>query len=433
MKTIWWRFLFLSSTLGGGLLVSAAEVDPAALQALQNQIKTLTEEVEKLKEGPPRNEAGEELLGRSFFKAKGLSLGFYGEAKYRFPKNGANAFDAHRFVLLPSYQINDWMVFNAELELEHGGIDEEFSPERSIYNGELELEQFYVDILLHEHFNIRSLGLDVVPLGRINKYHEPTLFYSTERPELYREIIPATWSEPSLGFFGKITETLDYQLMISTGLEDSISGSPEPGINSGNGLREARPRLRQADENNLAYSGRLHYNGLRGLDTSASFYTTTLRGATGKTTMAGGDVEALYRLPGTGLELRGDLAYWRISDPRVLVANNDDAVDGVQNNVGDTLYGWYAEAAYHFWPEAWKEGRGKDMDLVPFVRYSDIVTQSGLAGGIAAQQDGTANKDYLTAGLSYFLNANFVVKADWRRNLKRKGDEYFQIGAGMFF
>ena len=64
MKTIWWRFLFLSSTLGGGSLVSAAEVDPAALQALQNQIKTLTEEVEKLKEGPPRNEAGEELLDR---------------------------------------------------------------------------------------------------------------------------------------------------------------------------------------------------------------------------------------------------------------------------------------------------------------------------------------------------------------------------------
>ena len=433
IRTIWQRSLLLALTLASWSLVSAAEVDSATLQSLQNQIKTLTEEVEKLKEGPPRNEAGEDLLGRSFFKAKGLSLGFYGEVKYRFPKNGANTFDPHRFVLLPSYQINDWLVFNSELELEHGGLDEQSSPARSRFDGELELEQFYVDILLHEHFNIRSLGIDVVPMGRINKYHEPTLFYSTERPELYREIIPSTWSEPSLGFFGKITETLDYQLMLSTGMEDSISGSPAPGINSRNGLRGARPRMRNADENNLAYSGRLHYNGFKGLDTSASFYATTLRGATGKSTMAGGDVEALYRPPGTGLELRGDLAYWRLSDPQVLVANNDDLVSGGQNNVGDTLYGWYAEAAYHFWPEAWKAGKGKEMDLVPFLRYSAIVTQSGLANGIAAQQDGTANKDYLTAGISYFLNANFVVKADWRRNLKRKSDEYFQLGAGMFF
>lgn len=424
--------------------VAAQNVDPAKIQELEKQIKVLTDEVERLKEGPPRNAELEDAMRRPFFKSKGLSIGFYGEAKYRFPEERNAVFDAHRFVLTPSYQINDWLVFNSEIEFEHGGIDEVSGANRSRFNGEIELEQFYVDILLNPHFNIRSLGIDLVPVGRINKYHEPTVFYSTERPELYREIIPSTWFEPSIGVFGRIVEGWDYQLMVSTGMEDFIPSQSGAGVDASSGFRNARPRLRQADESNHALSGRVHFNALPGLDASASFYVTEMQTFNRSQTWAAlGDIEFAYRVPRTGLELRGDFAYWQIDKPQNLVANNNTNALGLilTDDVGKAMYGWYVEAAWHFWPEAWREGRGKEMDLVPFVRYTDIVTQTRLPAGSQKQDNGSANKDFLTVGVSYFLNANFVLKADYRFNLNGsravEGDaanqDYFQIGAGVFF
>jgi hypothetical protein len=440
-KTVGALALLLASLLLRPVTAPAqvTEATADAIRRLEQQIKELTAEVQRLKEGAGPKKEADDPFGRDFLKSKGLSIGFYGEAKYRFPAAGPSVFDPHRFVLTPSYQINDWLVFNSELELEHGGIDERTGATRSRFDGEVELEQFYVDILLNEHFNVRSLGIDLVPVGRINLYHEPTVFYSTERPELYREIIPSTWFEPSAGVFGQIIEGLDYKLMISSGLEDMISGTTATGINAGNGARDARPRLRAADESDLAYSGRLHFTRVKGLDASASFYVTRVRGAGGRrTTMALWDVEAAYRVPGTGLELRGDFASWHIANPGDLQVNNSGPAN---DDVGNRLYGWYVEAAYHFWPDSWKAGRLSEMDLVPFVRYSEIVTQSGLLGGSVRREDGLTNKEFLTAGVAWFLNPHFVLKADWRRNLrganatKTSGanQDYFQIGAGMFF
>lgn len=441
LKSTCWTVL-VGLTLGAW---AARAQDPtAAIAELQKQIQVLQQEVERLKSAaavtanPKQSDGHEDLLGKGFFEAKGLTLGFYGESKYRFPEAGANSFDAHRYVLSPSYHINDWLVFNSELELEHGGVDES-TGRGSRFTGELELEQFYVDILINEHFNIRSLGIDLVPVGRLNKYHEPTLFYSTERPELYREIIPSTWMEPSLGAFGKITETLDYQAQISTGLEDFSSANAGAGVTAVNGLRNARPRLRAADENRVAYSGRLHFNGLPGLDASTSFYYSPAKGFNKQdVTMALWDIEAIYRVPRTGLELRADFAYWHIDNPENLIANNTGTTS---DDVGDRMYGWYAEAAYHFWPDRWRAGRGQHMDLVPFIRYSQIVTQSGLFGASTELNNGTANRDFLTIGLSYFLDEHFVIEGDWRKNLdgtaasaaSAASQDYFQLGVGMFF
>ncbi|HYE30483.1 MAG TPA: hypothetical protein VEH27_03580 [Methylomirabilota bacterium] len=436
------KHLVLSSLAASALALGASGQDQAAqLAELQKTVKKLQEELETIKEGPKVDPETKSLMGDSLFKSGGLKFGFYGEAKYRFPQAGANTFDPHRFVLTPSYQINDWLVFNSELELEHGAMDEVAGlTGRSRFDGELELEQFYVDILLNEHFNIRSLGIDLVPVGRINKFHEPTVFYSTERPELYREIIPSTWFEPSMGVWGSIVEGLNYQLMVSTGLEDYSGSDPTaPGVTARGGMRGARPRIRASDENNLAYSGRLSYNGLPGLDASTSFYYTTTRGLNNsRSDLALFDIEAIYKVANTGLELRGDFAYWHIGDPQNLLVNNNAALN---DDVGDQMYGWYTEAAYHFWPENWKEGRSAEMDLVPFVRYSQITTQSGLMPGSVEIDDGTANKDFLTIGLAYFLNSNFVVKGDYRKNLngstvtERRGSDqdYFQLGAGVFF
>src|SRR5688500_6762609 len=127
----------------------------AEIEELKKQVKALQEQVETLKEGPKVDPETESLMGERFFSGKGLTIGFYGEAKYRVPEHRSQRFDPHRFVLTPSYQINDWLVFNGELEFEHGGIDETGADRRSRFSGEVEIEQIYVDILVNEHFNIR--------------------------------------------------------------------------------------------------------------------------------------------------------------------------------------------------------------------------------------------------------------------------------------
>ena len=456
MKTNHSRSLLLAVALA--LAISPAVVradDSAALADLMKEVKALREEVTALKAAqatpapasttavapttPMSADETGSLLGADFMKVKGLTIGFYGESKYRVPEAGADVFDAHRYVLTPSYQINDWLVFNSEFELEHGGVDES-TARGSRFNGELELEQMYVDILISDYFNIRSLGIDLVPVGRINQIHEPTTFYSTERPELYREIIPTTWMEPSMSVFGKIVDGLDYRLMVSAGLEDRIASAPTaPGVTATAGLRNARPRLRQADESRLAVSGKLHFNGVEGLDASTSFYHSQLDGFNQQdVTMTLWDIEAQYRVPGTGLELRGDFAMWFINDAQNLIANNTGTAT---DDIGERMYGWYAEAAYHFWPEAWRDGKGKEMDFVPFVRYSSIATQSEMLPGSAKLNDGNANRDFLTVGAAYFLNPNFVIKADYRLNLDdtaataaaAASQDYVQLGVGMAF
>src|SRR5687767_5220324 len=126
----------------GTATASLAQDQSASLADMQKQIKSLREEVERLKEGPPRDKDADALMGKSLFDSKGLKIGFYGESKYRLPEAGANSFDAHRYVLAPSYQIADWLIFNSELEFEHGGVDES-TGRASRFDGELEVEQFY--------------------------------------------------------------------------------------------------------------------------------------------------------------------------------------------------------------------------------------------------------------------------------------------------
>src|SRR5687768_6949057 len=137
--------------------------------------------------------------------------------------------------------------------------------------------------------------------------------------------------EPSMAIFGKIVEGLDYQVMASAGVQDfdprSRTGSPAgptSGINAAGGFRDARPALRPSDVNTLAYSGRLHYSGIPGLDASTSIYATQVEGIGGDSFVGLWDIEALYRVPNTGLELRGDFAYWHIADPEHLVANQNN-------------------------------------------------------------------------------------------------------------
>lgn len=70
-------------------------------------------------------------------------------------------------------------------------------------------------------------------MGLTNAHHEPINFFGTSRPEGETTIIPSTWHETGLEFFGSFGKgyaRFDYQAMIVVGLNAvvlvAITGLP---------------------------------------------------------------------------------------------------------------------------------------------------------------------------------------------------------------
>jgi hypothetical protein len=354
-------------------------------------------------------------------------------------------------VLLPTLQITDNIVFNAELEFEHGGIAVD---EDDKLTGSVDVEQAYLDFKFNDYFNWRAPGVDVVPFGYINLFHEPTQFYSVNRPELYLGLIPSTWFEGSTSVYGKIINGLNYQFQVNTGLEDigQNGGVPkdkspyEPGLSGTEALALARTPVGDFNQakNALGFALRLSYTPLfiPGLSGSTSaFFTPNVipRGAFSPTGRALGNssvtmlnTELRYRMPRTGLELRAEVADVIVGHPRNLRANNDGHSE---NNVGKHLWGLSLEAAYHFdLSRKFKNG----WEIVPFYRYTyeDIQT-GGFSGSDENRPTGQGRRQFHTLGVALFPTPQVVLKLDYQFALDDAPDspqaDHLLGAVGFFF
>ena len=378
---------------------------------------------------PPPNERS--LFGLGYRSHAILSIGAYGELKF----GGQDAsggwkdgFDAARIVLLPTLQVTDSITFNAELEFEHGGIAEDDDDKLT---GGIDVEQAYVDFKFNDYFNWRAPGVDVVPFGFINLFHEPTQFYSVNRPELYLGLIPSTWFEGSTSVYGKIVNNLNYQFQINTGLEDvgSKEGVPadrspyEGGITGTEALGLARTPIGDFHQTKNApgFALRLSYSPpiIPGLNGSSSVFFTpnvTPRGAfaddghsLGQTSVTMLDSELRYRVPRSGFEFRGEVVDVVIGAPRNLRANNDG---DPENNVGKHLWGFSLEAAYHV---DLSDHVRNGWELVPFYRYTYENLQTGGFAGIDDNlPTGQGRRQFHTFGLALFPTPQIVLKLDYQ-------------------
>jgi hypothetical protein len=388
--------------------------------------------------------ANQDLFGLAPSPIAGLKLGMYGELKFGAQQNSAanghwqNGFDAARLVLLPTYQFTDSIVFNSEIEFEHAGSG--FDNDDKLH-GTAEIEQAFVDFKVSPYLNIRAPGIDLVPVGYTNQHHEPTLFYSVNRPELEtglgNGLVPTTWAVPATGVYGKLVDNLDYQFQISSSLEDfgdaftaRTAGNAAPagpyaaGVDAINGLNFARPPRGAFAQlsNDLAYALRLAYTPpfLPGLAGSTSVYYSpniAPRGAhgdngraLGRSSLALVDSELRYRQPGGGLELRGEFAEAFFGNPANLRANNDS---DPTNNVGKTMWGASGEVAYHF---PLGKALGGDWEAVPFYRYTYMNRQSGgVAGSDANAPTGAGREQFHTVGLALFPTPELVLKLNYQK------------------
>jgi hypothetical protein len=394
--------------------------------------------------GKKTDEKNKDLFGVGTSPVPGLKIGMYGEIKFGSQQNPAatipgqwqNGFDMGRLVLLPTYQVTDNIVFNAEIEFEHAGSG--FDKDDKLH-GTAEIEQAFFDLRINDHFTLRSPGVDLVPISFNNLYHEPTLFYSVQRPELANGLIPTTWVAPSAGFYGKIVDGLNYQVQFSQSAEDfgddfdhrTDGGAVTPfptgyaaGVDGLNALAFSHAPLGDFKQlsNQVAFTGRLSYTpsfipGFAG--SSAIYYSPNItpRGAygddghpLGDNSMMIVDTEGRYRMPNTGLELRAEYAYVRFGNPENLRANNDT---DPTNNVGKDMWGYSGEVAYHI---PMGSILGSDWEAVPFYRYTHQNLQTGsIFGNDLNQPTGHGDTTFHDVGIAVFPNPSLVFKLNYTK------------------
>ncbi|MHC4580494.1 MAG: porin, partial [Planctomycetota bacterium] len=227
------------STATGTETGNELEATRQEVKELKQTVHDLAAEVERLKGTSPETSPPQGLdsaLGK-------LHFGGYGEMHANFVQGSeSDQFDIHRLVLYLGYDFADWIKFNSEIEIEHAYVTDG--------DGEVVLEQAYVDFLLTGRFNVRA-GRILTPIGIINKKHEPTTFNGVERPAFATNIIPTTWSSDGLGIFGSLSESLTYEAYVVGGLDGSMFTATS-GIR--NGRIKERPSL-----NEPAITARLDY------------------------------------------------------------------------------------------------------------------------------------------------------------------------------
>ena len=82
--------------------------------------------------------------------------------------------------------------------------------------GEVELEQFWIQKTFSRAANLR-FGHIVVPVGLNNAHHEPLNFFTVYRPEGENTVLPSTWHQTGVSFFGSMGD-FRYEAQLLAGL-----------------------------------------------------------------------------------------------------------------------------------------------------------------------------------------------------------------------
>lgn len=174
--------------------------------------------------------------------ASRLTVGGYGEvaysrnffsdhvSRYSQPEEHRNdpshgRFDIPHAVIYLGYDFGKGWSFGTEIEFEHGGAgiayekeDEEGGEweQETEHGGEVALEQFWLQKSFARWANIRA-GHIIVPVGLNNAHHEPLNFFTVYRPEGENTILPSTWHQTGLSFWGRYKD-FRYEAQLIAGL-----------------------------------------------------------------------------------------------------------------------------------------------------------------------------------------------------------------------
>jgi hypothetical protein len=383
--------MFLAAMLFGAAAASAQDApvttedlwkiiqrQQAEIDALRDEVRATRQAVEKTNEQIGMTDARVEATGEYVESLAGLqatpsgtSIGGYGELHYNNIDAGvgnSEEIDFHRFVLFFGHEFSDRVRFFSEVELEHS-ITGNGAP------GELELEQAYVDFALSDSLSART-GLFLLPLGILNETHEPPNFYGVERNDVENIILPSTWWEAGAALNGHFDNGLSWDFAMHSGLAMQTTGGSAFRVRSG------RQKVGEAPASDPAFTARLRYTGVPGLELAASYQYQSDPSQVAGDGLDSGQLftaHADFRRGAFGLRML--YGAWNFDGFAVEAAD------------ADRQEGWYIEPSFRL-SEKWGF----------YARYEDL--------------DGTRAQDKFTQdeiGLSYWPTEGVVLKMDYRR------------------
>jgi len=299
------------------------------------------------------------------------TIGGYGELHYNNINNDGiddkNEIDFHRFVLFFGHEFTDRLRFFSELELEHALAGDG-------KNGEVELEQAYIEYDIRDNLQTKG-GVFLMPVGILNETHEPATFYGVERNDVENIIIPSTWWEAGAALNGYFDNGISWDLALTSGLAIPTTGDNAFRVRSG------RQKVSEAIANDFAYTGRLKYTGIQGLELAGTVnYQSDASQESGDGLGSGllFETHAIYQ--NGPFQLRALYAGWDFDGSAVSAAN------------ADRQHGWYIEPSVRPWQQ-----------LGFYARYEDL--------------DGARTRDNFKQweiGANYWPYEDVVLKVDYR-------------------
>ncbi|MEO6638309.1 MAG: hypothetical protein ABIN25_08530 [Ginsengibacter sp.] len=342
----------------------------------------------------------EDSLAQGISRQKTVISG-YGSAFYQRDFNaGQSSVTLERAVLFVGHQFNNKISFFSELEVENAKVEGEEA------GGEIAMEQAFLKFNLNRKQYLLA-GLFVHRIVILNENHLPVNFNGVERPMVEQLVIPATWRELGIGFYGRSDKLpLNYSIALLNGLNSA-------GLEHGDGIRSGRAEGSNALANNLAVTASLQYNW-KDFKFQISGYTA---GTVGLSKRGADSLNLNSGAFGTPLYLAdANVQYSKNAfSAKALVANIHYPGAGKVNtayakNIAENMYGAYAEIGYDwlYKPQA------QQPAFITFVRYEVLDLNSSIPAPPKAIYDGTEKQQHLIAGISYLPIPNVVIKTDVR-------------------
>ena len=328
------------------------------------------------------------------------TIGGYGNAFYMRNLNEKySTVNLQRFVLFTGHKFNNQISFFSELEVEDAKVS------GGKEGGEVALEQCYLKFNLNSN-NYIVAGLYIPRIGILNENHLPNTFNGNERTQVETFILPSTWRELGIGYYGNLEQLpLSYSVALVNGLNSAS-------FEHGSVIREGRFEGRNASANNLAvtasvqlYIGNLkaqvagYYGGTVGLAPKEADSLKLNSGIFGTPVMIG-EADIQYETRGFSVRILGSV---------ISIPDASDINRAYANNTPQYAYGAYAEIAYNIF-ESMKQIQEQKMIL--FVRCEKLNMNAKIPNnGIT---DGTLNQQHIVLGLDYLPIKNVAIKMDVR-------------------
>ena len=381
---------------------------------------------------------GEIAYGRNFYSDH---VSRYSQPELHKDDPSHGRFDIPHAVIYMGYDFGKGWSFGTEIEFEHGGAgiayekeDEEGGEweQETERGGEVELEQFWIQKSFSRAANLR-MGHIVVPVGLNNAHHEPLSFFTVYRPEGENTILPSTWHQTGVSFWGRSGD-FRYEAQLLAGLNaDNFT-------NTGWISKGHKSPMEYDVANKYGASLRLDNYSIRGLRIGLSGYyghsigNSYPRNANGvdaqyKGQVAIGAIDFTYNDHNWIVRGQADYGYLGDAEQLKYVYNRLNSKSPFKHSafVSKNAYAVGIEAGYNVFSQI-ASLRAHNKKMYVFGRYEMYNPYASNTKGTA--YDYTAVKR-MAVGVNYYPIPQIVVKAEYSNRFLKSiynNEPAFNIG-----